>query len=78
MDLVQKVKELIGLYDDYGSEMPEREINFLRLLVTKATGQGLVLEKLSPDDIDRINFLYDKYSKLEAFDSDETIGREGL
>jgi hypothetical protein len=77
MDLVDKIKELFELYDEYGSEMPEVEINFIKLLVSKAQSKGLSTDMLSPDEVSKIHFLHNKYSKVEAYDSDESVGGEG-
>lgn len=72
------IKELFELYDEYGSEMPEVEINFMKLLISKAQSQGLVTEMLAKEEIERIGFLHNKYSRMEAFDSNEGDGIEGL
>lgn len=75
--IIEMIKELFELYDDYGSEMPEPEVNFIKLLITKAQKVGLSTEKLSGEDIDRIRRLHYKYSQLEAYDSNESDGRGG-
>ena len=72
------IKELFELYDEYGSEMPEVEINFMKLLISKAQSAGLSTEQLSEDEVQRIEYLHNKYSRMEAFDSSEGDGREGL
>jgi len=77
-DIVQKIKELFELYDEYGSEMPENEINFIELLLSKALDKGLTIEQLPPNYIQRVNDLHLKYSQLETFDSEEGDGSEVL
>lgn len=74
LELIEKIKELFELYDDYGSEMPEVEVNFIKLLLSKATDKGLSIEKLEPNFVAKIYELHEKYSQLSAFDSNEGSG----
>lgn len=77
-NLVEKIKELFVLYDEFGSEMNETETNFIDLLLSKAMDKGLTTEMLSPGEIGKINQLHTKYSQLESFDSEEGQGYRGM
>lgn len=73
-ELVDKIKDLFVLYDEYGSEMPENEVSFLELLLSKALNKGLTIEMLPPETVAKINEIHRKYSSIESFDSDEGDG----
>lgn len=63
--LTNMIADLVDVYDQIGSELPEGEVNFLELLTSKAVSEGLNTSRLSDAEVMRILSLHKKYMQAE-------------
>jgi hypothetical protein len=76
LQLTNALQELATLYDEWGSEIPEKEVVFIEQMLSRAMNKGT--EYITKDEAKRIGELVEKYSSpdYDPFDSDEQMGEE--